>query len=322
MALEAVVFQQDPFSYANWKDYCNMGGYGFDLGIQEQKPNADHILDINTEQISNGYWDSPPSSIAQSVKDCETNNSSSPEIFAAEGIFSGGGYSPMVAPAVSTSRRKRRRTKSCKNKEEMENQRMTHIAVERNRRRQMNDYLAILRSLMPPSYAQRGDQASIVGGAINFVKELEQLLQSLEAKNVAKKQHCTSTHSHIFSNFFTFPQYSTCTTRHGNLTVGSANDTAAERHSTVADIEVTMVESHANIKILTRKRPKQILKMVTGFQSISLTVLHLNITTVDQLVLYSISVKVEDDCQLSTVNDIANAVHDMVGMIQEEAMSS
>lgn len=32
---------------------------------------------------------------------------------------------------------------------------MTHIAVERNRRRQMNDYLAVLRSLMPPSYAQR-----------------------------------------------------------------------------------------------------------------------------------------------------------------------
>jgi hypothetical protein len=32
---------------------------------------------------------------------------------------------------------------------------MTHIAVERNRRRQMNEYLAVLRSLMPPSYAQR-----------------------------------------------------------------------------------------------------------------------------------------------------------------------
>ncbi|XP_022871345.1 transcription factor bHLH94-like [Olea europaea var. sylvestris] len=314
MTLEAVVFQQDPFSYANWKDYSNRGDYGFDLGIQEDKPNA--------EKISNGYWDSPPSSIAQSVKDCEAHNSSSPEICAGEGIFSGGGYSPMVAPAVATSRRKRRRTKSCKNQEEMENQRMTHIAVERNRRRQMNDYLAMLRSLMPPSYAQRGDQASIVGGAINFVKELEQLLQSLEANNVAKKQHYTSTHSHLFSNFFTFPQYSTCPTRHGNSTAGSSVNDMVERRSTVADIEVTMVESHANIKILSKKMPKQLLKIVTGFQSMSLTVLHLNITTVDQLVLYSISVKVEDDCQLSTVNEIASAVHDMVGMIQEEAMSS
>jgi hypothetical protein len=37
----------------------------------------------------------------------------------------------------------------------VESQRRTHIAVERNRRRQMNDYLAALRSLMPSSYAQR-----------------------------------------------------------------------------------------------------------------------------------------------------------------------
>ncbi|CAA2991310.1 transcription factor bHLH96-like [Olea europaea var. sylvestris] len=308
MALEAVVFQQDPFSYADWKDYCNMGDYSFDLGIQDQRP--------NTEQISNGYWDSTPSSIAQS---------SSPEICAGQGIFSSGEYSSMVDPAVdTTSQCKRRRTKSSKNKEEIENQRMTHIAVERNRRRQMNDYLAILRSLMPPSYAQRGDQASIVGGAINFVKELEQLLQSLEAYNVAKKQHYTSisTHSHLFSRFFTFPQYSTYPTRHGNSTAGSSACDMAEKRSAVADIEVTMVENHANIKILSGKLPKQILKLVTGLQSISLTVLHLNITTIEQLVLYSISVKVEDDCQLSTVTVIANAVHDMLEIIQEEARSS
>ena len=58
-------------------------------------------------------------------------------------------------PESGKCRRKRRRVRPTKNKEQMENQRMTHIAVERNRRRQMNDYLAVLRSIMPPSYAQR-----------------------------------------------------------------------------------------------------------------------------------------------------------------------
>ena len=53
------------------------------------------------------------------------------------------------------TRPKRRRAKSRKNKEEIENQRMTHIAVERNRRKQMNEYLSVLRSLMPDSYIQR-----------------------------------------------------------------------------------------------------------------------------------------------------------------------
>ena len=62
---------------------------------------------------------------------------------------------PPSSPVTRTTKRKRRRAKVVKNEEEMESQRMTHIAVERNRRRQMNEYLAVLRSLMPPSYAQR-----------------------------------------------------------------------------------------------------------------------------------------------------------------------
>ena len=59
------------------------------------------------------------------------------------------------SPPVTRERRKRKRTKATKNKEEVESQRMTHIAVERNRRRQMNDHLNVLRSLMPASYIQR-----------------------------------------------------------------------------------------------------------------------------------------------------------------------
>nr|DAD36098.1 TPA_asm: hypothetical protein HUJ06_006738 [Nelumbo nucifera] len=60
----------------------------------------------------------------------------------------------MPAP-VTREKRKRKRTRPSKNKEEVETQRMTHIAVERNRRRQMNDHLNALRSLMPTSFIQR-----------------------------------------------------------------------------------------------------------------------------------------------------------------------
>lgn len=61
----------------------------------------------------------------------------------------------------------------------------------------------------------------------------------------------------------------------------------------VADIEVTMMETHANLKIRTKKRPRQLLKLVASFQSLRLTVLHLNVSTLDQTVLYSVSVKVK-----------------------------
>lgn len=58
-------------------------------------------------------------------------------------------------PSAALARPKRRRVKCRKNKEEIENQRMTHIAVERNRRKRMNQYLSLLRSLMPASFVQR-----------------------------------------------------------------------------------------------------------------------------------------------------------------------
>lgn len=57
--------------------------------------------------------------------------------------------------AVQGRKKRKRKPRVCKNKEEAETQRMTHIAVERNRRKQMNDHLAVLRSLMPESYVQR-----------------------------------------------------------------------------------------------------------------------------------------------------------------------
>jgi hypothetical protein len=57
--------------------------------------------------------------------------------------------------AVQGKKKRRRKPRVCKNREEAETQRMTHIAVERNRRKLMNGYLAVLRSLMPESYVQR-----------------------------------------------------------------------------------------------------------------------------------------------------------------------
>ena len=67
---------------------------------------------------------------------------------------SGSSSSP---PSASSSRSRvgGSNSKKKKNSEELENQRMTHIAVERNRRRQMNEHLTALRSMMPSSYVQR-----------------------------------------------------------------------------------------------------------------------------------------------------------------------
>ncbi|CAM0951778.1 unnamed protein product [Alopecurus aequalis] len=233
-----------------------------------------------------------------------------------------------VTPGVAGGRRKRRRTRTAKNSEEVESQRMTHIAVERNRRKQMNEYLAALRTLMPPSYAQRGDQASIVAGAINFVKELEQRLQSLEAHKLTTRQCAANDDDEApqppFANFFTFPQYSMSAApaptppANDEGADGGETEASGSRPSAVAEVEVTMVESHANLRMLSRRRPRQLLRLLVALQGHRLTVLHLNMSSAGHMVLYSLNLKVEDDCQLTSVDEIATAAHQIVEKIQQE----
>ncbi|KAF0934670.1 hypothetical protein E2562_026418 [Oryza meyeriana var. granulata] len=290
----------------------------------------------------------------------------------AAGLGAATGEKEATSSAAAPPRKKRRRrAKSCKSREETETQRMTHIAVERNRRRQMNEYLAVLRSLMPEPYVQRGDQASIVGGAIEFVKELEQQLQSLEAqKRTLLPQHkakcddampmhnastrkagagacmestttsnCSSSVTEDapsvdappFAQFFAYPQYVWCHSPRDSTTTTAVSSSSspnaaaaalqAEHRSGVADIEVSLVETHASIRVMSPRRPGQLLKMIAGLQTLRLSVLHLNVTTLDYLVLYSLSVKVEEGCGLTTVDDIAAAVHHVLCIVDAEVAS-
>lgn len=120
------------------------------------------------------------------------------------------------------------------------------------------------------------------------MKELEQRLQWLGGQKEKEKADADS--SAPFSEFFTFPQYSTSSTASDNQRLMA--DSMGGNQAAIADVEVTMVESHANLKIRSRRRPKQLLRLVSGLQCLRLTILHLNVTTVDQIVLYSLSVKV------------------------------
>ncbi|KAL6005813.1 hypothetical protein ACLOJK_006386 [Asimina triloba] len=211
-------------------------------------------------------------------------------------------------PALAQEKRKRKkRSRPMKNSDEVESQRMTHIAVERNRRKQMNDHLNALRSLMPPSFIQRGDQASIVGGAIDFVKELEQLLQSLQAqkrlRQAEEEGHSSSSNSTstAFNGFFTSPQYTTYSSslRHrferkypfkeaGEV---GGSEFTAENKTAVADVEVTVIQTHVNLKVLSRRRPGQLVKAIAALEELSLAILHLNVTSLESSVLYSFNLK-------------------------------
>ncbi|KAI7734448.1 hypothetical protein M8C21_032938, partial [Ambrosia artemisiifolia] len=198
---------------------------------------------------------------------------------------------------------KKKRPRTIKTSEEVESQRMTHIAVERNRRKQMNEHLRVLRSLMPGSYVQRGDQASIIGGAIEFVRELEQLLQCLESQ---KRRRLYGETPRVVGESpalpimqqaqqgppvaMFYPQPPDDQMKLAEYDDGLKEETA-ESKSCLADVEVRLLGFDAMIKILCRRRPGQLIKTIAALEDLQFNILHTNITTIEQTVLYSFNVK-------------------------------
>ncbi|KAL8171218.1 hypothetical protein V2J09_023022 [Rumex salicifolius] len=294
MALQAVVYPQGLFGHKNDpnKDLCPIiENWSWDYNFPESS-DQDFTQELGSHLGSDQTpWElkleeiSPLSSMVPSL----SNEKNSPDLTTATASSSS---------SLTTGPKRRRYARKSKNKEEIETQRMTHIAVERNRRKQMNDYLSTLKSMMPPSYVQRGDQASIVGAAMNFVKELEQNLHSLSTQKALP-----------FSEFFSSPQYST---------MADSGLSGEVKRSGIADVEVSFFEGHANVKIRSRKHPKQLLKLVIGLHNLTLSILHLNVNTLDQFCLYSFNLKVEDDSKLNSKEEIATEVHQLLIRIQEE----
>lgn len=120
-----------------------------------------------------------------------------------------------------------------------------------------------------------------MGGAINYVKELEHLLLTLELKKIAVVKEMKSSDTREEANEISFlnPRFSSSSTQNNRWL--SAN------------VDVTLIDSHANIRILVEKKRGQLMRIVAGFQALGLAVLHLNVTTLeDPMVAYSFSAKV------------------------------
>lgn len=244
-------------------------------------------------------------------------------------------------------------------------QRIMHITVERNRRKQMNEHLAVLRTLMPPFYVKRvrkrrfnhffpkfsshvleivqfyvlqGDQASIIGGVVDYIKELQQVLQSLEAKKQRKAYsevlsprlvssprtiipsplasslsprkpplsprvslpasprtpQPTSPYKPKFQHGYLSPTMSTSNepSLHTSCSFDSIKDLAAKSRSTIANVEVKFSGSNVLARTISHRLPGQALKIVAALEGHSLEILHVSITTSDDTMINSFTIKV------------------------------
>ncbi|KAF5752287.1 basic helix-loop-helix family protein [Tripterygium wilfordii] len=182
---------------------------------------------------------------------------------------------------------------------------MSHMTVERNRRRQMNEHLKVLRSLTPCFYIKRGDQASIIGGVIEFIKELNLVLQALEAKEKRKSSLSpspTGTPTIPRPILLTQAPMSTPHDHHTpsgfDLNYGT-KELVACCNSPVADVEAKIEGSNVILKVTSRRIPGQIVTMISMLERFCFEVLHINISSMEDTVLYSFVIKIGLECQLS-----------------------
>ncbi|KAL5217761.1 hypothetical protein ABZP36_018445 [Zizania latifolia] len=214
---------------------------------------------------------------------------------------------PVSAPATRAERRRKRPRprpsaapppEKRKKPEEAESQRMTHIAVERNRRRLMNDHLASLRSLIPSNYIPRGDQATVVGGAIDYVKQLEQQLVALQAAAAERRGVgvVATAASAASDGVFVTPQYTSFSEARGSSGV---------------DVEATAaVGGHVRVRVAGRRWTGRLVRAVAAMEDLRLTVLHLAVTSVGHdAVVYCFNLKMEEGCEVATADEVATVVH-------------
>ncbi|RDX76196.1 Transcription factor SPEECHLESS, partial [Mucuna pruriens] len=228
--------------------------------------------------------------------------------------------------------------------------RMSHITVERNRRKQMNENLSVLRSLMPSFYVKRwhlrltystymvqGDQASIIGGVVDYINELQQVLQCLEAKKQRKvhndvlsprlvssprpsplsprkpplsprinlpisprtPQPCSPYKPRLQQGYLS-PTIANSPTSSASSSINdNINELVANSKSLIADVEVKFSGPHVLLKTLSPPIPGQALRIISALEDLALEILHVNISTADETMLNSFTIKIGIECQLS-----------------------
>lgn len=141
------------------------------------------------------------------------------------------------------------------------------------------------------SYIQKGDQASIIGGAIEFIKEMQLVLQSLESKKKRKSLSPSPTPSPR-SLFQLNPSPPNSNSPLNSDSSQPVKELSACCNSPVADVEAKISGSNVVLRTLSKRIPGQVVKIVSALERLDFEILHLNISSMEDTVLYSFVIKV------------------------------
>ncbi|KAH9610243.1 hypothetical protein KSS87_012871 [Heliosperma pusillum] len=148
----------------------------------------------------------------------------------------------------------------------------------------------------------KGDQASIIGGVVEFIKELHQVLQSLESQKRRKSLSLSPTPSPIQPSPRQVANANIITNH--SFEFDGAKEMVACCNSPVADVEAKISGSNVVLRVISKRNRGQLLKIVDALEKLSFEIIHLNISSMDDTVLYYFVVKIGLECELS-MEDLA-----------------
>ncbi|GLJ51349.1 hypothetical protein SUGI_1091810 [Cryptomeria japonica] len=123
------------------------------------------------------------------------------------------------------------------------------------------------------------DQASIIGGTIDSVKELQHdslSLMAQKSRNQCDEEGCQSpSRSYAIPNGF-FSSYSPLDRNAKFFEQSASSKITAQSQSIVVDVEVTMTEAKATMKVLSQKRLRQLqlLHAISALYNLAISILY------------------------------------------------
>ncbi|CAG7878269.1 unnamed protein product [Brassica rapa] len=151
-----------------------------------------------------------------------------------------------------------------------------------------------------------GDQASIIGGVIEFIKEMQQLVQVLESKKRRKTlNRPSSPYDHQTVEPSILAATPNATTRmpfsqiENVMTTSTFKEVGACSNSHHANVEAKISGSNVVLRVVSWRNEGQLVKIISVLEKLSFQVLHLNISCMEESVLYFFVVKIGLECHLS-----------------------
>nr|AGO03813.1 JAMYC2 [Taxus cuspidata] len=167
---------------------------------------------------------------------------------------------------------------------------LNHVEAERQRREKLNQRFYALRAVVPN--VSKMDKASLLGDAVSYINELRSKVQELETERKELESHVEATKKELLSSHSGF----------SGANFGFAKDLSSSsrvpdskgfgtKQCPGLDLDVRVLGAEAMVRIQSGKKNHPAARLMTAFQELELEVHHASVSTVNELMLQNVIVR-------------------------------